>query len=244
MRVSRNEMIAALSRAYEGAGHHIGDYEDAAQLVTWSHMCGLGGFDRIALPPVGPKGGATPRLVFENDDIAVIDAGGADVCEHGSLAAHLAFSKAQKAGFAIVELSSCRYPDLILRSLSLVAQQGIFISAYWTDQTGSHGASFESGAIFPHYWRVEKTDVAKECSTVTIMCTTQPALLADAVTRQAEQPGMKRLEVSAAQLAVNYNDALELGIAVPADHWDALNAAAWPILVPSDQHSRAGAGPS
>ncbi len=112
MKVSRNEMIAALSRAYEGAGHHIGDYEDAAQMVAWSHMCGLGGFDRIALPPVAPKGGATPRLVFENDDIAVIDAGGADVCEHGSLAAHLAFSKAQKSDFAIVELANCRYPDL------------------------------------------------------------------------------------------------------------------------------------
>ena len=243
MRVSRNEMVAALSRAYEGAGHHIGDYEDAAQLVTWSHMCGLGGFDRIALPPVGPKGGATPRLVFENDDIAVIDAGGADVCEHGSLAAHLAYSKALKAGFAIVDLANCRYPDLILRSLSLVAQQGVFISAYWTDQTGSYGASFESGAIFPHYWRVEKTNTAKECSTVTIICTTQSTLLADAVTRQAEQPGVKRLEISAAQMAASYDRSLEMGIAVPPGHWDALNAAAWPILVPSGQQSRAGAGP-
>ena len=243
MKVSRNEMIAALSRAYEGAGHQIGDYEDAAQLVSWSHMCGLGGFERIALPPVGPKGGATPRLVFENADIAVIDAGGADVCEHGSLAAHLAYSKAQKADFAIVELANCRYPDLILRSLSLVAQQGVFVSAYWADQAGSHGASFERGAIYPHYWRVEHADAVSKCSTLTIICTTQPALLADAVTRQAEQPGVKRLEVSAAQLAANYNLSLEQGIAVPPDHWDALNAAAWPILVPSDQHSRAGAGP-
>lgn len=243
MRVSRNEMIAALSRAYEGAGHYIGDYEDAAQLVTWSHMCGLGGFDRIAVPPAGPKGGATPRLIFENDDIAVIDAGGADVCEHGSLAAHMACSKAQKSGFAIVELANCRYPDLLLRCLSLVAQQGVFISAYWTDQAGSHGASFESGAIFPHYWRVDKPDAGKAYSTVTIICTGQPALLADAVTRQAEQPGVERIEISAAQLAANYNHSLELGIAVPPAHWDALNAAAWPILVPSDRQSRAGAGP-
>jgi hypothetical protein len=236
-------MIAALARAYEGAGHNIGDYEDVAQLVTWSHMCGLGGFDRIALPPVGPKGGATPRLVFENAEIAVIDAGGADACEYGSLAAHLACSKAQKSGFAIVELANCRYPDLILHSLSLVAQQGVFATAYWTDHIGSHGASFESGAIFPHYWRIEKADAGKECSTVTIICTSQPALLADGVTRQAEQPSVKRVEISAVQLEANYNLSLEKGIAVLPDQWDALNAAAWPILVASDQQSRAGAGP-
>lgn len=244
MKVSRNEMIAALSRAYEGAGHEIGDYEDAAQLVTWSQMAGLGGFDRIALPPLAPKGGATPRLVFENDDISVLDAGGADVCEHGTLAAYLMHSKANKSGFAISELANCRYPGLILRGLSIVAQQGVYISAYWKDQAGSHGASFESGAIFPHYWRVDNADDSKEISTVTIICTTQPALLADAVTRQIEQPELQRHEISAAQFAANYNQALELGIEVDPDHWDALNAAAWPILVPSDAQSRAGAGPA
>jgi len=244
MKVSRNEMIAALSRAYEGAGHHIGDYEDAAQLVTYSQMCNLGGFERIAMPPAGPKGGATPRLVFENNDAAVIDAGGADVCEHGSLAAHLAFAKAQISGFATVQLANCRYPELILRCLSLVAQQGVFISAYWKDADGRYGVSFESGAVFPHYWQVTTPHSAEETSTITIICTNQPALLADAVAYQAEQPGVARQEFSASQLAANYNQALELGVTVDEDHWNDLNAAAWPILVPASDHSRAGAGPA
>lgn len=243
MRVSRNEMIAALSRAYEGAGHHIGDYEDAAQLVAWSHMCGLGGFDRIALPPAGPKGGATPRLIFESGDIAVIDAGGADVCEYGMLAAHLAFAKAERTGFSIVELSNCRYPVLVLHCLSIIARQGAFVLANWTDQAGSHGASFEGGACFPHYWRVDHADCDAEISTVTIICSNRPGVLADSVTRQSEHPEMQRFEMSAAQLAANYNQSLEQGVAVIADRWDALNAAAWPILVPSDPNSRAGAGP-
>ncbi|MFI2766374.1 DUF3726 domain-containing protein [Ruegeria faecimaris] len=56
MKVSRNEMITALSRAYEGAVHEIGDYEEAGQLVTWLQMAGLSGFDRITLPPLGPQG--------------------------------------------------------------------------------------------------------------------------------------------------------------------------------------------
>lgn len=243
MKVSRNEMITALSRAYEGAGHEIGDYEDAGQLVTWLQMAGLSGFDRISLPPRAPKGRATPRLVFENDDIAVLDAGGADVCEHGSLAAYLMHSKANKSGFAIIELANCRYPGLILRSLSMVAQLGVYISAYRKDQVGSHGASFESGATFPHYWRLDNADDRKEISTVTIICTNQPALLADAVTRQVEQPELQRFEISAAQLAANYNQALEQGIEVDPGQWDALNAAAWPILVRSDTQSRSGAGP-
>ncbi len=206
-------------------------------------MSGLGGFDRIAVPPVAPKGAATPRLVFESSGVAVIDAGGADVCEHGSLAAHLAFSKAQDSGFAIVQLANCCYPDLILRCLSLVAQRGQYIAAYWQDAAGSHGASFESCAIFPHYWRVEQPDASLGVSTVTIICTDQPALLADAVSRQVEHPELQRFEVSAAQLAANYQHSLEQGITVPSDHWDALNAAAWPILVASDAASRAGAGP-
>ncbi|MBQ4827554.1 DUF3726 domain-containing protein [Leisingera sp. HS039] len=243
MKVSRNEMIAALSRAYEGAGHHIGDYEDAAQLVTWSQMCGLAGFDNIAMPPVGPKGGATPRLVFENKEIAVVDAGGAEVCEHGSLAADLAHTKARKSGFAVVQLANCRYPGLILRSLSLVAQQGVFIAAYWQDAAGSHGASFEAGAVFPNYWWVESPVGTEEVSTTTIICTDKPTLLADAVARQAEHPKLRRHEYSAAQLAANYGQSLEAGIMVPQAHWDALNASAWPILVATTEQSRAGAGP-
>ncbi|MCF6433372.1 DUF3726 domain-containing protein [Leisingera sp. MMG026] len=244
MRVSRNEMIAALSRAYEGAGHQTGDYEDAAQLITWSHMCGLGGIERITLPPEAPKGGVAPRLDYENAGLAVIDAGGAEVCEHGSLASDLAFAKAQETGFAIVELANCRDPGLILRSLSLVAQKGVYIGAYWSDQIGMHGASFESGAVFPNYWRVEQAGVGKEASALFIVCTTQAALLADAVTRQAEHPELQRFEVTAAQLAANYDQSLERGISVSSDHWSALNAAAWPILVPSDDKSRAGAGPA
>lgn len=37
--------------------------------------------------------------------------------------------------------------------------------------------------------------------------------------------------------------ALQDGIAVDAEKWEALNAAAWPILVPASAQSHAGAGP-
>ncbi|MGH1539358.1 MAG: DUF3726 domain-containing protein [Arenicella sp.] len=245
MKVSRNEMIAALSRAFEGSGHNIGDYEDAAHSVTWSHMVGLSSFDNIEIPPPSPKGGATPRLVFENNSTAIIDAGGADVCEHGSLAAQLAYSKSQKDDFAIVQLTNCRYPSLILYCLSLVALRGLYISVYWQDSFGSHGASFESGEAFPSYWLVcsDTEKMHSIVSTITITCTRIPSLLADAVARQVEHPEIERKEFSAAQLSANYSQSLEHGISVSEEHWQSLNAAAWPILVPSDQLSRTGAGP-
>ncbi|KLN59271.1 hypothetical protein WH96_18315 [Kiloniella spongiae] len=245
MKVSRNEMITALSRAYEGAGHHIGDYDDASQMITWSHMCGLGGFDDIELPPLGSKGDATPRLLFETSDLAVINAGGADVCEHGILAANLAFSKAQKSGFAIVQLEKCLYPKLILHCLSLIAQKGVYVAAYWMDNFGSHGVSFERGAIFPNYWVTEKEqcDSQSDYSTVTIICTTSPAFLADAIGHQAEHPELRHVDYSAIQLSANYMEALEKGISVEQNSWGALNMAAWPILVPDSKQSRAGAGP-
>ena len=38
MKVSRNELRTALMRAYEGAAYAIGDYEEVAELITWSEM--------------------------------------------------------------------------------------------------------------------------------------------------------------------------------------------------------------
>lgn len=243
MNVSRNEMIAALKRAYEGAGYDIGDYEDAAELITWCEMSGFNIFSNLALPPASPKGTFVPRLVFEGEQNAVIDAGGSDICQYGPLASHLGFSKARKTGFTMVQLINCTHPILILRCLSLIAQHGIYLSVYWQDENGSHGASFESDAMFPNYWCVPEQPGQFEASTVTIICSINSGVLADAVVRQNEQPGAARYEYSAVQLSANYDKALEYGIEVDSEQWNALNAAAWPILVKSTDHSRQGAGP-
>ena len=245
MRVSRNEMNAALKRAYEGAGYDIGDYEDAGELITWAEMCGFDIFSGLDLPPSGPKGEATPRLVYESDSNAVIDAGGADVCQYGSLASHLALAKAQSAGLTTVQLENCRNPGLILRNLSQIALQGAFMIAYWRDQAGYHSASFQAGYEFPEYWFVQSgnTDPVKFSSTVTLICSTQPDLLADAVTHYNGYQEGTRQEKLSAQIAVCYRDALEQGILVDENRWQALNAAAWPILVSATEQSRLGAGP-
>ncbi len=245
MKVSRNEMNTALKRAYEGAGYDIGDYEDAAEQLTWIEMAGFDVFSKLTIPPCGPKGSATPQLVFESEGLAVIDAGGAQVCQYGSLAGHLAYNKSLKDGLATVQLANCTMPLMLLRSLSLVAQRGVYLSVYWQDAEGEHGASFESGAIFPHYWRVSHSGeiINKEASNVTILCTATPALLADSIFRQDENPNLSVVSLSAARLAVNYEKSLQDGIEVELTQWDELNRAAWPILVPTTEHSRGGAGP-
>jgi len=245
MRVSRNEMNAALKRAYEAAGYDIGDYEDAGELITWAEMCGFDAFSKLEFPPLGCKGEATPRLVYESDSNAVIDAGGADVCQYGSLASHLALAKASKAGITTVQLENCQNPGLILRNLSQIAIQGAYVTAYWCDQAGYHGASFEKGAEYPDYWCVRSNDNNKLqfSPTVTLLCTTQPGLLADAIARQTGSANGSRQEKSAEQIAGRYSAALENGIPVDENRWQALNAAAWPILVSTTEQSRQGAGP-
>jgi len=245
MRVSRNEMNAALKRAYEGAGYDIGDYEDAGELIAWAEMCGFDVFSKLDLPPSGPKGEATPRLVYESDSNAVIDAGGADVCQYGSLASHLAFAKASKTGFTTVQLENCQNPGLILRNLSQIAIQGAYIAGYWGDKDGYHGASFEKGVEFPDYWCVRSNDsnTLQFASTVTLLCTTQSGLLADCVARQSGSINASQQKMSAQQIATNYQAALENGIQVDENRWQALNAAAWPILVSATEQSRLGAGP-
>ena len=245
MKVSRNEMNTALKRAYEGAGYDAGDYEDAAEQITWAQMCGFDVFSEINFPLSPPKGTATPQLIFEGNGVAVIDAGGAHVCQYGSLAGYLAFSKSLKQGLTTVQLANCSMPQVILRSLSLIAQRGVYLSVYWRDNLGEHGASFERGAVFPYYWRVSSSDEKhKTCtSTVTILCTSKPALLADAVARQEECLNLSTIQLSPSRFAANYELTLQNGIEVSTEKWVELNAAAWPILVPASSQSRAGAGP-
>ena len=246
MRVSRNEMNAALKRAYEGAGYDIGDYEDAGELITWAEMCGFDVFSKLDIPPSGAKGEATPRLVYESNSNAIIDAGGADVCQYGSLASHLALAKASKAGFSTVQLENCQSPGLILRTMSQIAIQGAYIAAYWYDRDGYHGASFKKGVEFPDYWCVRSTDYDNllYSAGVTLLCTTQAGLLADEVARYQGQDTAPRLQKSVEQIAANYQAALENGIKVDENRWQALNAAAWPILVSATEQSRLGAGPA
>lgn len=245
MKVSRNEMSAALSRAYEGAGYAIGDYEDAAELTTWSEMCGLGGFAETGFPPVGPIEMTAARLVFEGQNIAVIDAEGAHVCQHGSLALHLAGSLADKYGMATVHLMNCSSPKLILGGLSRIARKGFYLSAYWQQGGVEHGASFEGGSAFPDYWTVpcSETRVSSELSSITILCGASAALLTNAFKQLTVKPEDGQLAMSTALLASRYDAALNDGIEVDAAQWAALNQAIWPILVAASQQSSQGAGP-
>jgi hypothetical protein len=238
-------MYTALKRAYEGAGYDTGDYEDAAEQITWAQMCGFNVFGEIDFPLLPPTSSATPQLIFEGNSIAVIDAGGAHVCQYGSLAGYLAYSKSLNQGLTTLQLANCSMPKAILRSLSLIAQRGVYLAVYWRDHQGEHGASFESGAIFPNYWRVSSSVnlLNTRASTVTILCTSKPALLADAVARQEEHPNLSTIQLSCSRLAANYEKTLQNGIDISTEKWNELNAAAWPILVPATRQSRTGAGP-
>jgi hypothetical protein len=243
MKVSRNEMNAALMRAYEGAAYAIGDYEEAAELTTWLEMCGLGGFADTRFPLPTPQ--QLPHIDYESNGIAVIDANAASVCQYGSLAAHLACTLANREGLATVHLANCTNPKLILGSLAKIACKGFYLSAYWQQNSVQHGASFDNGSAYPDYWvlTAEESGSAASLSTITILCTRRAGLLANTTRPLSFKPENELQLTSAAILASRYDSALNQGIEVDPDQWAELNRAAWPILVPTSQQSNQGAGP-
>lgn len=245
MKVSRNEMSAALRRAYEGATYAIGDYEEAAELITWLEMCGLAGFAEVSFPLPAPQLEQLPRIDYEDNGIAVIDANAADICQYGSLAAHLACTLASREGLASVHLTNCTSPKLILANLASIARKGFYLSAYWQQDGTQHGASFDSGSAYPDYWVLASSDNSNAAapSCITILCTRQAGLLANATRQLSFKPENEFQVFSAATLASRYDAALDQGIEVDSGQWEALNRAAWPILVPASQQSSQGAGP-
>ena len=243
MKVSRNEMRAALMRAYEGAAYAIGDYEEAAELITWSEMCGLGGFTDTSFPPPASPSQQLPRIDYENNGIAVIDAHATDVCQYGSLAAHLACTLASHYGLANVHLTNSSNAKLILGNLANIARKGFYLGAYWQQDGTQHGASFDSASAFPDYWVCAGDDEASALSNITILCTRQAGLLANTIRQLGFKPENEFHFTSAPILASRYDEALDQGIEVDSAQWAALNQAAWPILVPTSQQSSQGAGP-
>lgn len=245
MKVSRNEMRAALMRAYEGAAYAIGDYEEAAELITWSEMCGLGSFAEASFPPSAPQAEQLPRIDYENNGIAVIDANAADVCQYGSLVAHLACTLADREGLASVHLTNCTSPKLILGNLAKIACKGFYLSVYWQQSGTQYGASFESGSAYPEYWLCSSgdNDSTAMLSSISILCTRQAGPLANTTRPLKFKPEHEFQVTSAAILASRYDEALNQGIDVDSDQWTALNQAAWPIMVPTSQQSSFGAGP-
>ena len=169
MKVSRNEMKAALMRAYEGAGYAIGDYEEAAELITWSEMCGLGGFKDAIFPPPGSQVHQMARIDYENNGIAVIDANAADVCQYGSLAINLACTLANRYGLASVHLTNCTSAKLILGNLANIAGKGFYLSAYWQHNGTRHGASLDNVLAYPDYWVCAGADNLSLLSSITIL---------------------------------------------------------------------------
>ena len=245
MKVSRNELRTALMRAYEGAAYAIGDYEEAAELITWSEMCGLGGLAEANFPPAAAQSDHLPRIDYEANGIAVIDAGATDVCQYGSLAANLASTLAIQEGLASVHLTDCTNPKLILGALAKIAGKGFYLSAYWQHNGNRYGASFDGGSEYPEYWVIAADDnsVTTGQSSITILCTQQAGLLANIIRKPVINPNREIIMTSADALAMQYDSSLNQGIEVDPDQWAALNQAAWPILVPTSQHSSLGAGP-
>ena len=127
MKVSLNELTAAIKRAFEGLGFGLGDYEDAADILTWMEMHGLQGLQELhrGLPYLSKEECTPAGITYEDGNVAVVDTHGNGGLAYVELAAGLAYTNALQSGFAYVRLDHCHNRKMIIKSLVNCARRGM-----------------------------------------------------------------------------------------------------------------------
>lgn len=252
MKVSKNELSAALKKSFEGLGFSYGDYIDAAAMVSWAQMAGLNGLEILdhALPFLDSATGQSRALSYSSDSAnPVLDAQGASCLLCASQIIDLACALARKNRSVTLRLDNCRNRLLVLERLSNAAQRGLNLAAGWRSQDSFYMATIAAGESFPAlttlpYKTSFKTEDSEIKQSLFIICTVEqrslPDLLAEiSPTEISHQAGNT---CSAQSLRQAWVDALEQGIDMPSALWEKLDQLTARVLVESTESSRAGAG--
>ena len=115
MKVSKNELMASLKKAFEGLGFQPGDYHNAADMVVWLETHGFDGFDRLqtALAYLNTTAPIHADLVQEDAHNSVLDGKGSSILLCGSEAVDLIRSQVMQGFGAGLELINCYNLSLI-----------------------------------------------------------------------------------------------------------------------------------
>ena len=247
MRVSANELMTSLKRAFEGLGFPQGAYEDAAAMVLWMETRGFdgldtlkAGLDRLRWPT------KTPTLLDEDEHHASIEGHGGNCLAIGAAAFDLAVAKARLAGYAEVELRNCGDRRFIVERLLGAAKRGLHCTALWQTEVEP-----------PRYRRVSVAAQASSVlyglqpgraerdaglSSIFLICAADADDLNQKVALLCEPDRDLLSEITSEELAQRHDAALEQGIQLEDSLWNSLDALTANILVESTAASRAGAG--
>ncbi len=249
LKTSKNELLAALAKAFEGIGFDVGDYEDAAQMVTWAETHGLRGLAQLqaALPHLIGRTNLPIELIQAADRLIVLDAEGGSTLVYGGEAVDLAYTQARHNGFGAVQLRNCRNRKLIIeRLVNTARRRGMACVAYWRQSVNTAVDSVVSVAAhaecpaYREYLSAERA-VDREPSLV-ILCGPDLSVLQEQVTAVVPASSRKIANVDPKAMSSAYRDALEYGIDMDIALWENLQQLIKNVLVEATATSRAGAG--
>ncbi|MEH6358504.1 MAG: DUF3726 domain-containing protein [Pseudomonadales bacterium] len=249
MKVSLNELTAAVKRALEGLGYSLGDYEDAADILIWMEMHGLQGLRELSrgLPYLCKEECTPAGITYEDGNVAVVDTHGNGGLAYVELATGLAYSNALKSGFSYVRMDHCHNRKMIIKSMVNYARRGMNCLAFWrngSDPMVEYVVSIAAYAQYPDYLEYSASQLEKldDKHSVSILCSQNFQMLQAFASGVLSEDKASVTTISSEQMAANHSQALEQGIEIEPELWEELNSLTERILVESTDASRAGAG--
>ncbi|GAA6169383.1 DUF3726 domain-containing protein [Sessilibacter corallicola] len=247
MKISMNELSAALRRCFEATGYFVGNYEDAANMILWLEKHGLKGLEELtrALPYINQdRDKPLNNVVYEDSASAIIDCHDRSALNCIASSVDLAHAKALENGIATVTVHNCHNRKFILKALTDCGRRGISAAAYW--QNGSsliteHTAAIKAGDRYPSYSEAATNIQLNEVDTraLTIICSSRVDLTSSL---QKSKGNTATFNVSPEQVAANKEKSVENGINIDDDLWAEINRVGTGILVSASEQSRQGAG--
>jgi LDH2 family malate/lactate/ureidoglycolate dehydrogenase len=242
MKVSKNELMASLKKAFEGLGFQPGDYYDAADMVVWLETHGFDGFDRLqkALAYLNTTAPNHAVLVQEDEQNAVLDGEDSSILLCGSEAVDLLIAQVMQGSAARLQLNNCYNRTFILQRLVKAAQRNIAFVAFWRQEDYCVKVSVAAGAKLPEYSTFAMTELM-EPQTLTIFSGKELKIIGEQFSAQLVM-GPLLTTFTEAEMAACYLESLERGIEIDEELWQMLDDLVARILVESTESSRAGAG--
>lgn len=242
MRASPNELRSLLKQAFEGCGLDQGAYESAADLVLWSEMNGLAGFELLdgAIQRCLQSPKVRMSVAEHRAQRCRVDAAGDSILMCGALLSDLVRASALESGFCVCKVSNVRDPILLAKPLAEAQQRGLFGMVYWARGNQMHLIK----------------SAAQECIDY-LSCPAGPSAEQDGLTlvyardqHWIEQhqrdccPSFDEMNIchSASQVKHHRQNTLSEGVEISDSLWSTLNRVAENVLVESTEQSRQGAG--
>jgi hypothetical protein len=250
LKVSRNEILAQVSRAMEGLFCEIGQYRDAAILAVWLEMRGLGGLAQLleSVDIDKPRlRGEFPILNTEPGEIG-IDMVGRSTFIDGPVVLDMLCVNIDRNELDSVELVNCSHPLPLVAYLATSKRCDLHYALRWTaasPETNELLAVIDakSGEPTLYMWDSPQNFDVRGSSAL-FLCDRNPASISKFVADTIAEHQQLAKQLSADELTSRYQNSLEHGVVVTNDVWASLKNLGDRVLVADTEDSRIrGAGP-